>query len=158
MADKPELSGLPRLVIEELGLLRQFVSALTSEQALLVAGDIDRLPPILAEKSRLAASLGEFANRRNQALASAGLETDKAGMEVWLAGQDQPTRSAWNDILGLARDARRENEINGNLIKTRMQHNQQALSVLQAASKQALLYGPDGQQRPAEGGRDFGVA
>ena len=158
MADKPEISGLSDLVVEELRLLRKFVAALTGEQALLVAGDIDRLSPILAEKSRLAAGLGEYASRRNQALASAGLEGDQAGMEVWLAGQDQATRSAWDEILGLAREARRENEINGNLIKTRMQHNQQALSVLQAASKQALLYGPDGQQRPADGGRDFGVA
>jgi flagellar biosynthesis protein FlgN len=162
MSGNSSLSGISSLLTEEFALLRDFVSALKSEQELLVGGEIDRLTPILDEKGRLAADLGQRIERRNQALASAGLETDKAGMEAWLAGQTAAaraaTRATWEAILTLAREARLLNEINGNLIKTRMQHNQQALSVLQAASNQVLLYGRDGQKLPGSGGRHFGAA
>lgn len=158
MGGNSSLPGLSKLLGEELALLRDFVSALKSEQALLVGGEIDRLTPILDEKGRLAADLGQRIARRSQALATAGLQADNAGMEAWLAGQSAAARADWEAILTLAREARLLNEINGKLINTRMQHNQLALSVLQSASNQVMLYGRDGQQLPGSGGRHFGAA
>jgi len=153
-----QLSGLSPLLCEERSQLRDFVSALKREQEVLIAGEIDRLTPVLEEKSRLAADLGKLLDRRNQILASAGVKTDKFGMEAWLAGQPPAIRADWESLLALSREARLQNEINGNLIQTRMEHNQQALSVLQVASKQTLLYGPDGQSLPGSGGRHFDSA
>ncbi len=158
MSANSSLSGLSRILIEELALLRDFIAALKSEQDLLVGGEIDSLTPILEEKGRLAAELGQRIARRNQALSSAGMESEKASMAVWLAGQPAATQAGWEAILSLAKEARLMNEINGNLIKTRMQNNQQALAVLQAASNQVLLYGKDGQQLSGSGGRHFGAA
>jgi flagellar biosynthesis protein FlgN len=58
--------------------------------------------------------------------------------------------------MELARRAHSLNQENGALIRTRMQHNQQALSVLLAAPDQAGLYGPDGQTWGGPGKRHLG--
>ena len=158
MSGNPPLSGLSRLLNEELALLSDFVSALKREQEALVGGKIDLLKALLEEKDRLAAELGQRIDSRNQTLSAAGLETDKAGMEVWLTGQPKPAREDWHAILTLAKEARLLNDINGNLINTRMQQNQQALAVLQSASNRTMLYGPDGQQLSSGGGRHLGAA
>lgn len=151
---------LSRLVADELSLLREFVALLVAEQRALIPGDLDRLLPLAEEKSRLATALGKLADARNQALAGAGLATGKAGMEAWLSSQERaaPSRGDWTALLALAAEAKLQNEINGKLISTRMQHNQRALAVLHAAADQAMLYGPDGQPHPIGGGRHFGAA
>jgi len=152
-------SSLPGLIKDELALLRRFVSLLQSEEQALIPGDLDRLLPLAEEKSRLAMALGQLADARNRTLAEAGLATDKAGIESWLSSQERasPSRGDWAALLALAAETRLQNELNGKLIATRMQHNQRALAVLHAAASQAMLYGPDGQQRPLAGGRDFGA-
>lgn len=151
---------LARLVADELALLREFTSLLVAEQQALIPGDLDRLLPLAEEKSRLATALGQLADARNQALAEAGQAADKAGMEAWLSSQKRaaPIRGDWAALLALAAEARLQNEINGKLIATRMQHNQRAFAVLHAAADQAMLYGPDGQTHPIAGGRHFGAA
>ncbi|OIQ97322.1 FlgN protein [mine drainage metagenome] len=152
-------SPLPALIKDELALLRQFVTLLQDEQRALVEGELERLLPLAEEKSRLATELGRLAVARNQALAALGLAADKSGMDAWLVGQAPtvPSRGHWAELLSLATETRRQNELNGKLINTRMQHNQRALAVLAAATSQAMLYGPDGQQRPLTSGRDFGA-
>lgn len=151
---------LPALIQDELALLRRFVTLLQEEQQALVEGDPERLLLLAEEKSRQASALGQLAIARNQELSALGLAKDKPGMDAWLARQEAraPVRNDWAALLTLAAETRRQNELNGKLISTRMQHNQRALEVLAAATNQAMLYGPDGQQRPPTGGRDFGAA
>lgn len=151
---------LAQLVADELSLLREFVSLLVDEQQALIPGDLDRLLPLAEKKSRLAAALGQLAAARNQALADEGLPADKAGMEAWLSSQKRaaPARGDWAAVLALAAEARLQNDINGKLIGTRIQHNQRALAVLHAAADQAMLYGPDGQPHTIGGGRHLGAA
>ena len=158
---------IPQLVSAELALLREFALCLQHEQELLAAGSIDRLTPVVGDKSRLAEDLGEAAKRRNQALSSAGFAPDRAGVEAWLENQaakdgaaariQAAVRSDWQAILTLAAQARACNETNGKLIATAMQHNHRALAVL-AAADSALLYGPDGRERTRGSGRNLGVA
>lgn len=154
------LTALPRLVAEELAQLRVFVTALQREQQSLVDGHLDNLLPLAEEKSRIAASLGSLAEQRNKALAAAGLAADKTGMMDWLTSQPKSaaSRAEWDNLLELAAEARRLNELNGKLIATRMQHNQQALAVLHAAVNRAMMYGPDGQQHTSGFGRHLGTA
>lgn len=125
-----------------------------------MSGDIDRLTPLVEEKSRVAVRLSQFAEQRNQLLIAAALPATRSGMETWLSrlGPADPTRKAWQNLIVLTAEAQALNESNGKLIAMRMQHNQQALNVLLAAANQASLYGPDGQTKPSGGGRLFGAA
>lgn len=126
----------------------------------MVAGEIDRLTPLIEEKALIAGRLTPFAESRKQTLAAAGLTADRAGMEKWLArlAAGDPARKTWQTLVALSSEAQSLNESNGKLIAMRMQHNQQALNVLLAAANQASLYGPDGQTKPSGGGRLFGSA
>lgn len=126
----------------------------------MVAGDIDRLTPLVEEKTRVATRLGQFAEQRNQLLTAAALPTTRKGMETWLSrlAPADPTHKTWQSLITVTAEAQALNESNGKLIAMRMQHNQQALNVLLAAANQASLYGPDGQTKPSGGGRLFGSA
>ncbi len=152
---------LAKSLSDELKLLRIFVDILQKEQQALVDGDIDRLMPLVTEKTNLSNRLSQLSLQRNQTLATAGFPTDRNGMESWLARQAKPARSSlteWENLLTLASEARTLNQVNGTLIATRLQNNQQALSVLLEASNQAALYGPDGQTTTSGSGRQLGSA
>ena len=145
---------------DELAALRAFTAVLLQEQQALVTGDIDGLVPIVEEKTRLAAGLNRFAEQRQRLISAADLPNDRTGLEAWLAGQPikAQVRADWDKLLALTGEAQSLNESNGKLIAMRMQHNQQALNVLQSAANQTALYGPDGQTKSTGGGHLFGKA
>ncbi|MCX7173283.1 MAG: flagellar protein FlgN [Proteobacteria bacterium] len=145
---------------DELAALREFTAILQQEQQALVAGDIDKLIPVIEEKTSLAASLNRFAEQRQRLISAAGMPNDRSGLEAWLATQrlGAKDRADWKKLLTLTGEAQALNEINGKLIAMRMQHNQQALNVLLSAANQATLYGPDGQTKSTGGGHLFGKA
>ena len=157
---RPPASAPSQQLNNELAALREFVAILQQEQQALVAGEIDRLMPLVKEKTSLAARLGEFAEQRNRLLATAALPANKQGMESWLSqlAPTDPARKTWASLVDLTAEAQALNESNGKLIAMLLQHNQQALNVLLAAANQASLYGPDGQTKPSGGGRLFGAA
>lgn len=119
---------MPVPAAEAVANLRAFVDLLQREQALLAAGDVNALPPLIAEKTALAERLER-------------LPQEQTG-----------------ELRELAAQARALNETNGKLIGLHLQHTQQALSVLLAAANQAATYGPDGQQQGGLGSRSLGKA
>lgn len=145
---------------DELAALREFTALLQQEQQALVAGDIEKLTPLIEEKSRLATGLNRFAEQRQRLMSAAGMPHNRAGLEAWLARQplDAKDRGGWKTLLALTEEAQTLNATNGKLIAMRLQHNQQALNVLLSAANQATLYGPDGQTKPTGGGHLFGKA
>lgn len=148
------------ILADELALLREFVALLKQEQAFLVKGRADALPALGEQKSALAARLVACTGRREAALGHAGLAVGRPGMAAWLeqSAADMAARQGWQEILTLAAEARSLNELNGTLIATHLQHTQQALGVLMAASDRVMTYGPDGQSRADGSGRSFGSA
>lgn len=151
-------SPLPRLLADELDALRAFVALLEQEQESLVAGQVDALLGLIEQKSVLATRLGDCSTRREAALGQMGLPAGRAGMEAWLASAPPAaeSRQQWNELLPLAATARELNELNGKLIGTRLQHNQQALTALLGAAEQAMTYGPDGHTQLGGGGSGGG--
>lgn len=147
------------LVRREVGTLREFLKKLEQEQQALVSGTIELLPTLAQEKSALVAQLNQFLEQRHELLAGAMLPAGRAGMESWLATKtaSETCLQEWQDLLQLVRQTREINEINGKLINTRLQHNQQILSALLEAANRATLYGPDGQTQAAPTGRLFGA-
>jgi flagella synthesis protein FlgN len=142
------------ILADELAALREFVALLRTEQGILVDGNADGLAALIDEKSALATRLGDYARRREAALAASKLPAGRPGMEAWLATlpADALPRRHWQELLPLAAEARTLNELNGKLIGTRLQHNQQALAALMSATERAMTYGPDGQTTASPGG------
>jgi flagellar biosynthesis protein FlgN len=153
------LSSLPKLVQQETAALRSFISLLEQESKLLVADNVDQLLLLAEEKSAYAANLSEIGNQRESAFSQLGVQTNAPAISERLQNQPESLRRAWQSLIELAREARELNSLNGKLINTRLQHNQQALNVLLDAAAPVNTYGPDGQQRMGSGsGRTFGSA
>ncbi len=149
---------LQNLLVEEVAQLRSFLVLLENEQQALVGGDVERLLALATEKSGIFGRLAKLGEARAKTLAAAGLASDREGMQHWLEQHRDlgGARRDWQDLLALAKNAHALNQTNGELIATRLAHNQQALSALLAAANQASLYGPDGQAHPVGGGRSLG--
>lgn len=150
--------SLDPVLNEETHVLRAFLDLLESEQRALLDGSADHLLPIADEKNRASAQLSRLALNRAQWLAARGFGSGPAALAAWLnqLAAEAPQRAAWQLLLDLATRAHALNLENGALIRSRMQHNQQALAVLLAASDQATLYGPDGQTFAGPGKRHLG--
>lgn len=151
----PDRLRLHALIIDEASRLRGFVDLLAREEQLLIAGEADALMPVAEEKNQRYRQLQKINDDRTHLLARLGLKGSDTIIRALC--QDAPAAlAAWDTVLTLAREARDRNQRNGVLIVERMQHNQAALTTLLAAANQPQLYGPDGQSRPAGGGRSLG--
>lgn len=139
----------------EISTLQRFLKLLQREQEMLRKGKIDDLPPLLEEKSGLAAHLSMLAEQRSQALATAGIVANRADVSSWLATQPATSRekTAWPLLVALASEARELNRVNGELIQLRLQHGTRALEALLGSSDSLGLYRPDGQNTLPSGRR-----
>ena len=138
---------------KEVSALRKFIDILTSEQKALLDNAFEQLIPLSETKTQAAGELMEIINLRRNSLLTNGTDN----MESWLAKHAPAGQALWNEIRKLAEQAQNINTINGELINSRLRHNQQALSVLHNASKNAAgLYGPDGQTNLSSSGRHLG--
>ncbi len=141
------------LLNKELAELRKFVVLLSSEQQSLLDNDTDSLLTLSEIKTQTARLLMDMSNSRRKSLLTDGIDT----METWIAKHAPDSRVLWDDIQKFAAQAQQLNIINGELIQSRMRHNQQALGVLSNASKSAAgIYGPDGQANLGSSGRHLG--
>jgi len=125
--------------------LQEFKTLLASEQNAIIAGDIESLNAISQSKLELVERLNRLSAERMQGIAALGLSADRTSMEGWAEKAGSEALTAWHEMLDAAQAAHQANKINGTLIQTHLQHNQQTLSALLAAANQASLYGPNGQ-------------
>lgn len=147
----------------EFEAFRTFHELLQSEQTALTGGDTDALVSLAERKAAQVTLLGRLATVRNAYLRTATGTTDQLGMDAWQEKHDPQGRTGamrvWQQLLEVARGAKRLNDENGALINLNMQHNQQALAVLRGAANQTShLYGPDGQAYSSAPGRPLGRA
>ena len=141
-------------------LFQEFTELLQAEQETLLRGDIDRLASLAHLKSDKILILSQLEDSRNKFLSGLSYSPNQSGMEAWLqaqGGNPLDARSIWHELLELAKLAQHLNQSNGAIIEQKLRHNQQALAVLQAASKQSSLYGPNGQTLTSmQSGRPLG--
>jgi flagella synthesis protein FlgN len=143
-------------ILAEYKTFQEFHRILQEEQSALVGGNVERLLQLVPLKNELLDQLTSFSNARNRSLSASGHENNSSGVEAWLnaGGADGKTREAWRELINLAREAEQLNHANGILIETSLRHNQQALSVLQAAANPGTsLYGRNGQISGLASGR-----
>ncbi|SCY06508.1 flagella synthesis protein FlgN [Nitrosospira sp. Nl5] len=142
-------------ITRERDAARDFVDVLKREQHALQQADVSLLPLLEKEKAQQAQQLAQLADARNYWLAKLGHTQDRLGIERGL--ETCPAAAdAWRELLQLAETASQLNKINGILVNQRLRYNQQALSVLQAATHGTGLYGADGQPRLFSAGRQLG--
>lgn len=147
-------------ITAEISALHQFIAVLEEEQKLLIGGDADAVLPLIEKKTGLIGALGNAGQQREAALRELGIEISKEAMEAWFAQAPAELKGKWQQLLALAQTANRLNNTNGQLINTRLQYNQQALSVLINASGNIGddTYGPDGHKAAGSGSRPLGSA
>lgn len=136
---------------------QNFIDLLEREQRALRQADVSSLLTLAKEKAQQARQLIQLADTRNRWLATLGCTRDRNGMEQGLQSYGGAgAADTWRELLQLAETASQLNKINGILIGQRLRYNQQALSVLQAATRSAGLYGADGHPTLFSGGRRLG--
>lgn len=153
-------AALLATIAAETAALQRFIAVLEQEQKLLINGDADAVLPLLEKKTALVAELGSAGQQREAALQALGVEARKDAMEAWFASAPGELQKHWQQLLELAQTANRINSTNGQLINTRLQHNQQALSILMNAAGNLGddTYGPDGHKTTGTGSRPLGSA
>ncbi len=151
----------------EFEAFRQFHQILSAEHAALVRGDADELLVLAQRKNERVLELTHLAEARDRYRAELAGNTNQLGITAWLEAYDPTDQhhagKLWRDLIELARTAKELNQSNGQLIHTRLAHNQQALTVLLGANAgTSNLYGADGQaymSKPtSSGGKPLGKA
>ena len=154
-------AALLAAIAAETAALQRFTAVLEEEQKLLIGGNADAVLPLLEKKTALIAELGAAGQQREAALQALGVaEIRKDAMEAWFAAAPADFQARWQTLLELAQTANRINSTNGQLINTRLQYNQQALSILMNAAGNLGddTYGPDGHKTTGSGSRTLGSA
>ena len=164
--DSAKLNAFLLSLKREFEAFRQFHQILSTEHEALLNGDADELINLAQRKNERVIELTQLAEARNQFLTESVGSTNQIGMEIWLDSYDPADKNRagklWQDLIDLARTAKELNQSNGQLIHTRLAHNQEALNVLLGANAgTSNLYGADGQAymaKPTGSGRPLGKA
>lgn len=124
--------------------LQQLTDLLAQEQELLGVGSIDgkALETIAKEKAQHFSALQENEQKRRTLQTNQGLGERREGADK--LAQIAGCTDTWQKILELAREVSRQNQLNGELIQHRLQHNQQMLNIIREAAG-TPLYGADGK-------------
>lgn len=156
------MATLESLLRDAHDTLGEFLAAIDAERRCLDGGDSDALAETTQHKSILASRLADIDSRRDALLGTLALPAGRRGFEAWLdslpPGTSQVPRRTWLAVLERAAQAKRENDLNGQLIAARLQQNQQALGVLLGEAGDGGTYGADGQQNARTGRRPLGSA
>ncbi|MCL4410809.1 flagella synthesis protein FlgN [Aliidiomarina haloalkalitolerans] len=124
--------------------LQQLTDLLNQEQELLGVGSIDgkALETIAKAKAEHFAALQENEQQRRTLQTGQGLGESREGAAK--LAQIAGCSDVWQQVLELAREVSRQNQLNGELIQHRLQHNQQMLNIIREAAG-TPLYGADGK-------------
>lgn len=144
---------------QELTLLGDFIALLKQEQEALVRADPGSLSDINNQKLTLLADLDRHEQMRAQILQSAPGENTRDAMSRWLADHtdQKATADMWQALMGLAREAKRLHDLNGQLITLHLQRTSELLAVLKRSEHQTL-YGANGQAHQSSGSRIIDLA
>jgi flagella synthesis protein FlgN len=132
------IDALLHCVDEQSALLNDFIQTLEAEGALLLeTPSNEALAALTTRKNDYARRLAELDQARAAALAGLGHADDRAGIEAACA--DRPDlQVAFDGLFERVEQASALNLANGQILKTFMDHNQQALDTLRGLMGQDL--------------------
>ncbi|MDR2877130.1 MAG: flagellar protein FlgN [Chromatiales bacterium] len=125
---------------------QQLSKQLQLEALALDARDAVSIEAVLAPKQNALQAFGALDQERERLLSEAGC-TDLAHAEPWLASADTPQTSAtlahWRQLIALAAECSRQNQINGQLIQASLRHTRQVIELLSGRPpEETAPYGP----------------
>ncbi len=132
---------------QESAAVSTLCNILEQEQLCLIEAQLDKLQPLLEEKSKTIQTLSKLSQLRYKALQNAGFNSNELGMSDWVSAQQHPAlQAAWLNTQQTLVKAKELNRVNGLLINKQYSKNQQKLKVLQGTSAEHQnFYGPNGQ-------------
>lgn len=150
------IAPLATLIEAEYSGFKAFHDILSAEQDALNRREIDKLGAIAKAKAEKVILLKRLAENRNQFLAALGFRSGQS-LAAWLAHAGHPDLAAsWESVLAIVKESDYLNRLNGAMIETRLNWNQQALSVIQTAAHKQGTYGRDGHTSGMTSGRSLG--
>lgn len=138
--------SLAKHLLTQQNALKEFIELLEQEQRVISTAEIDgqRLVEIAERKGLVLQDIERLEITRTRAQARLGYPDGRVGAER--AAQDAHCSDIWQTLLDLMERSQLLNEVNGRIIKMRMEQNQRILNFLSEAAGQSL-YGPNGQAR-----------
>ncbi|AQU84566.1 MULTISPECIES: flagella synthesis protein FlgN [unclassified Halomonas] len=142
--------SLSRVLIDQQHRLDELAALLSREQAQLTKGDIDGevLTEIAHTKQNLLVELERIENMRRSVQKRLGYEDGASG--ALAAATDANCKTAWESLLEKSERVARMNELTGQMLSLRMQHNQQMLDYIRKIAEKTL-YRPDGRKNAQPG-------
>ena len=161
MASEQELyAALAEALEHEARHLAQLIDLLKEERKDLVESTSERISQIAAEKMHRIQALDNYAARRSLLLDLLGCQANAEGMQAAIGCAGEKTkhlRKLWETVGERATAARDINDLNGALIRARLNSVQGRLSELHRAAQHGDgLYGADGLARAAAMSRPLG--
>ncbi len=141
---QPDGEAMRRLLDRQLEALARVLDLLGDEQSALLSRDAAALELATGSKSQALARSDELEQQRR------ALAPSLSDMEHLAA--DEAIARRWEQLLGLTRQCREQNDANGRLIRRQQQRVESALDLLCGnPAGDSDLYGPDGEQRRKPG-------
>lgn len=142
--------SLSSVLIDQQHRLDELAALLSREQAQLTKGDIDGevLTEIAHTKQNLLVELERIENMRRSVQKRLGYEDGASG--ALAAATDANCKTAWEGLLEKSERVARMNELTGQMLSLRMQHNQHMLDYIRKIAEKTL-YRPDGRNNAQPG-------
>lgn len=142
--------GLSRLLTDQITRLDQLISLMENERLILTQGDIDgnRLVELADEKQALLEKLDETEALRRSVQQRLGYDDSANGARQ--AALDAGCRKDWQALLEKSERVAHLNELSGEMLSLRMNHNQKMLNYIRQAAEKTL-YKPDGRNKARPG-------
>lgn len=138
--------SLARHLEVQIRALTGFVELLEEEQAALSSSTIDGnvIQQIAVKKQDMLGRLESLESQRAKGQMMLGYPEGMTGAAK--AAMDAKCNIIWDQIINMAFRAKQLNEINGSLVKIRLEQTQKLVNFLHNAAG-GPLYGPDGKSR-----------
>lgn len=155
------LSTFVSLLQKETSELERLLVILQEEKALLSQPNPDVILPHNDRKEALLSKIEAHDQERDTLLANAGFESNKAGLEAFLAAQGADRRE-YDPVLrhfqALVRECEHLNKINNAIVQSRLRYTQQTIALLHGQELSFNQYDKNGLNAHLGQGRTLASA
>jgi flagellar biosynthesis/type III secretory pathway chaperone len=141
-------SAFAAIVQAEIETAKTLLGCLQEEEDTLKLFSADALEQVVARKVELLGQMARHAAARDELIGSTALASDTEPMQRFVEGQDQATQDLWQQLVDLAGQLTRQNQINGSMIQLSQQRTQIALDLATRPEDKSRTYGKKGYTQP----------
>lgn len=143
-ADNDRIAALLQAMLEG---ARRMLNDLEAEYRLLQAPDAEALQEMAKSKLNHTKELQQVHQSWNRHLSQRGYKTDTAGIKAFLIQEAPALTHLWPQIQQVLTIARKQNEINGAMVRLSQRQIANTLDILHGVTAQQKTYGPAGEAK-----------